>query len=124
MASRDANARRRHAVVTRLLSLADKVSSDGARRIEEAGRRGRDPEYRLNEQLEALADVLEEAIQDNVMRDEGDLTSIKGIDEATAQTLKDAGYETKADLRDADDEELLAISGIGPGTLHKIRKAR
>ena len=37
------------------------------------------------------------------------------------QVLAAAGYYTLADIRKADDEELLAISGIGPGVLRKLR---
>jgi hypothetical protein len=40
----------------------------------------------------------------------------------TAQLLKDAGYEDADSVREATDEELLAIDGIGKAKLEHIRK--
>lgn len=41
-----------------------------------------------------------------------------------AEHLIAAGYTTKAKVRNASDEDLLAVEHIGPGTLEKIRAAQ
>lgn len=46
-----------------------------------------------------------------------------GISEQKALRLAEAGYGRLRDLRAASDEELLAVQGIGPGTVKKIREA-
>jgi DNA integrity scanning protein DisA with diadenylate cyclase activity len=46
-----------------------------------------------------------------------------GISLLMARKLIEAGYARLGDLRAASDEELLAVEGIGPGTVKKIRKA-
>jgi DNA uptake protein ComE-like DNA-binding protein len=46
-----------------------------------------------------------------------------GINEQKAKVLAEAGYARLCDLRAATDEELLAVQGIGPGQLTKIRDA-
>jgi hypothetical protein len=43
------------------------------------------------------------------------------LSDAVLAALRDAGYDTLEKIRDAFDEELLAISGIGPKTLKQIR---
>lgn len=40
-----------------------------------------------------------------------------------ALALTDAGFGTEAKVRNASDEDLLAIEGIGPAALAKIRAA-
>lgn len=37
--------------------------------------------------------------------------------------LTEAGYTTLQELREASDDELLAVHGIGPATLRQIREA-
>lgn len=44
-----------------------------------------------------------------------------GISKGQADKLIDAGYPTPRFLREASDEELLAIEGVGRGTVKKIR---
>lgn len=46
-----------------------------------------------------------------------------GVNVQKAKVLTEAGYGRLHDLRAASDEELLAIPGIGPGILKKIREA-
>lgn len=43
------------------------------------------------------------------------------LGDATLAALREAGYSTVEEIREAFDEELLAISGIGPKTLKQIR---
>ncbi len=44
-----------------------------------------------------------------------------GVSKAVARKLIAAGYPTPRFLREATDEELLAIAGIGQGTVNKVR---
>ncbi len=45
------------------------------------------------------------------------------LNEKIHQALADAGYRTIGDIQQATDEELLAIPGIGPAALRRIREA-
>lgn len=51
----------------------------------------------------------------NLIMDRGKLSK------AQANKLIDAGYQTGRRIREVTDQELLAIEGIGRGTLKKIR---
>lgn len=59
--------------------------------------------------------------------DEGELevnfTDLKGIGEGTASNLREAGIETRNDVREASDEELRGIPGVGSTSLASLRKA-
>ena len=46
-----------------------------------------------------------------------------GINRQKAMKLAEAGYGRLCDLRAATDEELLALEGIGPGTVKKMRES-
>jgi DNA uptake protein ComE-like DNA-binding protein len=46
-----------------------------------------------------------------------------GINHQKALRLAEAGYARVRDIKAASDEELLAIPGIGPGQVSKIRDA-
>ncbi len=48
------------------------------------------------------------------------IESIEGIGPKTAQALREAGYTTLADLRNANEEALLAVKGVGKKTAEKI----
>lgn len=50
------------------------------------------------------------------------LEDIDGIGPDLAQKLKEAGYHSPDDLRNASDEELLAIDGLGNARLKQIRE--
>jgi len=50
-------------------------------------------------------------------------TELKGIGSGTASNLHDAGIETRGDVREASDEELRNISGVGATSLESIRAA-
>ena len=49
-----------------------------------------------------------------------DLTDIPNVGPSRAETLRDAGYETKADVEDASKEELAEVNGIGATTAAAI----
>ena len=44
------------------------------------------------------------------------LTDLNGVGEDTAPDLRAAGYETPAEVRDADPDELTDVEGIGDAT--------
>lgn len=44
------------------------------------------------------------------------------FDPQTAKLLRDAGYPSPVSVASAADEDLLAINGIGPAKLQKIRE--
>ena len=49
-----------------------------------------------------------------------DLTDIPNVGPSRAETLRDAGFETKAEVEDASKEELAEVNGIGPTTAAAI----
>lgn len=104
-------------VIERVL-IAGKMRDEGevvslypwqARRLEQSGHA-----ERVNERVEQGAKDAEEASAAD------ELTQTFGED--LALTLKDAGYESVEQVRDADGDELLAVNGIGQATLRKVRK--
>lgn len=46
-----------------------------------------------------------------------------GINWAKRELLREAGFPTLESLRQATDEQLQRIPGIGPGTVYVIRRA-
>lgn len=44
-----------------------------------------------------------------------------GLPDGLAERLRAGGFTTRQQVRDADDERLLAIEGVGDATLKKIR---
>ncbi len=48
--------------------------------------------------------------------------SIEGIGPKTAEALAEAGFKTPEDLKNASDEALLAVKGVGKKALEKIRR--
>jgi hypothetical protein len=58
---------------------------------------------------------------DEVATDEICVT-LDAVGPALADALWDAGIETVSDLAGAPDDELLAVSGLGPKTLAQIRE--
>lgn len=54
---------------------------------------------------------------------ETDLTTISGIGEDYAARLRDRGFESVADIRDAELADLEAVDGVGPHRAELIHKA-
>ncbi|RJT02651.1 50S ribosomal protein L32e [Halococcus sp. IIIV-5B] len=50
-----------------------------------------------------------------------ELTEVDGVGEEKAEALVDAGYETVADLEDADQDDLAAVEGIGDALAARIK---
>jgi ERCC4-type nuclease len=49
-------------------------------------------------------------------------TELRGIGQQTAENLQKAGYETRGDVRDATDEQLGSVSGVGATSIESLRK--
>jgi len=50
-----------------------------------------------------------------------DLTDISGVGEAKAETLREAGYATVGDVRDADQDDLADVDGVGMALAARIK---
>jgi large subunit ribosomal protein L32e len=55
-----------------------------------------------------------------VASNERDLTAVDGVGEETADDLREAGFESIADLREADEDELAAVEGVGNALAARI----
>lgn len=51
-----------------------------------------------------------------------DFTKISGVGKKTARALQAEGYATVEDIERADEDELLAVNGVGHGNLENIRE--
>lgn len=60
--------------------------------------------------------------EDDDLAEEVPFEEIAGIGPATAERLRSKGFETRRDVLAADDEDLLAVSGVGESTLANIRE--
>jgi large subunit ribosomal protein L32e len=55
------------------------------------------------------------------MSDENEgIEDVAGVGDATAEALREAGFETVEDLREADDDELTAVEGVGNALAARI----
>lgn len=59
---------------------------------------------------------------DDPAAEEVSFDEIPGIGPETAGKLRMQGFVTKEDLRSASDDEILAVSGVGPSNLANIRE--
>lgn len=82
----------------------------------------RDPLYQQMRELQIFADVFSEALSSGTFREETDIAVLKGVSNEVLDSLRERGYETKADLRSASNEELMKIPGVGGATVRQIRK--
>ena len=57
------------------------------------------------------------------MSDDTDVGDVDGIEEETAERLRDDGYETLGDLRDAERSDLFDVEGIGASDASAILSA-
>jgi large subunit ribosomal protein L32e len=55
-----------------------------------------------------------------VASNERDLTAVDGVGEETADDLREAGFESIADLRETDEDELAAVEGVGNALAARI----
>ncbi|AGM11419.1 hypothetical protein M199_gp247 [Halogranum tailed virus 1] len=69
-------------------------------------------------------DMVDETAEDFDDSDfEVQFEDLKGIGAGTASNLREAGYETRGDVRSASDEELSSVPGVGKTSLTSLRKA-
>ena len=52
------------------------------------------------------------------------LTTLPGVGEKSAKALYQAGFKTTKSVIDADEKDLLAISGVGVNLVKKIKKLK
>lgn len=79
----------------------------------------RDPEVKNLLEAEAMADLLESIAADTGAG--GGIEDLDGIGPDITEDLAASGVNTREDLEEASDETLLAVPGIGPARLKKIR---
>jgi hypothetical protein len=86
--------------------------------------RGRDADQARTRQLETFADTLEQVVMLTTPEDVPETATplvIDGVKPEHLEALAAAGITSLDDLRDASDEMILAVKGIGPATLERIR---
>jgi hypothetical protein len=84
----------------------------------------RDPAEGHAVQMEAVAAVLEQIVAATApaeLPEDASVFAVADVDGKALQALHDAGYTTLDAVRNASDEELLAVRGIGQTTLERIR---
>ena len=52
------------------------------------------------------------------------LTTLPGVGVKSAKALYDAGFKTKNAVIEADEKDLLAVSGVGVNLVRKIKKLK
>ena len=52
------------------------------------------------------------------------LTTLPGVGAKSAKALYEAGFKTKKAIVDADEKDLLAVSGVGINLVKKIKKLK
>ena len=52
------------------------------------------------------------------------LTTLPGVGAKSAKALYEAGFKTKKAIIDADEKDLLAVSGVGINLIKKIKKLK
>ncbi len=77
---------------------------------------------RITELCEAVADTQAQKTEKKPQAGQEDLAELD-LTERQIASLTDAGITSQKSLADASDEDLQAISGIGPKTVEKIRQA-
>lgn len=123
MAARAVIVERRQVAQKKMMELAEQIGGREVReKLEAASRETRDPSYIEMRREEVLVEVWESLLESNVIREETGLEAVKGIGPEVADALRNAGYTTKADLREASNEDLMRIPGIGGKTVREIRK--
>lgn len=83
-------------------------------------REGRKASHYAEALREAVAILSDEVSPDD--REPVDLEEVDGIGSKTASRLRSNGYRTRGDVREASDDELLAIGGMGDKNLDNLRE--
>ena len=126
MATTEANAAKMYAAqeklkqqITILASPKQAKYIDGAPQVAP-----NEPEYAQAEFVERVANVLEQVNAASDSQEQAtaqDLEALAGIEDATADILREHGFTTKEALAQASDEALRAVPGIGTARLAQIR---
>ncbi|OGW84207.1 MAG: transcription termination factor NusA [Omnitrophica bacterium RIFCSPHIGHO2_02_FULL_51_18] len=74
----------------------------------------------IRSKKEIVKEKLESQMAEETGGDDQGVGSIEGVGPKTAQALSEAGYKTLGDLKNAKEEELLKIKGVGKKTIEKI----
>lgn len=93
-----------------------KLSNLIERYEDEDGRKAKHKLQALEEAMEVLSEDKQADANEKV-----DFESIPGIGDRTASALRNSGYVVKADIRDASDDELKAVPGMGEKNLQNLR---
>lgn len=132
MATASALAARTTLAHRRILAAVEQLADDPAQVEALKGSQlpSRDPAYQAVVQLESIVGVLEGLVADEAAPTEEvarlsptPSPVVLPLDEPTVMLLVNAGFDTPEALREATDDELLAIKGIGRKTLKEIRGA-
>lgn len=106
-----------------MLGIVEDVGGKGAReRIESVEVEGGGTEYQAMRREEEIVRFWRGVLQSESVVEQVNLNPFENVDDARAQMLRDAGYETKDEIETTRDEDLLAIDGIGPETVASIRE--
>lgn len=85
---------------------------------DEGGRKASHKAEAMYEAIDILTDGKEADDNETVPFEDLD-----GVGQKTAAALRDGGYRTKGDVRRADRDELLDVSGVGEGNVSSIIEA-
>lgn len=99
-----------HTVAGKLENLCDRYESQD----------GRKASHKAEAIDEAIGLIGEDTEPDDF--DDVDFTEIDGIGATTAQKLRSSGFTVKKDIREASDEELLDVYGMGSSNLENLRE--
>lgn len=95
----------------------------------ESSRRGGENSHRLERRVAFEKAVESDQFEhkpdsdiDLIQAEERDWSGVDYIGEKTAENLHDDGYETAIDIKQADEAELLMVSGLGAKGLDNLRE--
>jgi len=93
--------------------------------IQLPGVKAKDVKERLLEHPQVSEENIRLRVLDEGTADSGSDLLAEAVGEQTAADIREQveGVETLAGAKDADNEDLTAVSGVGPKTLEKIREA-
>lgn len=104
-------------------SLGTLAGKEAVRRLDDARAEApRQPQYQDMRENEVLNEILGEMAAAPAASATSDYP-LTPLDQDVADALVAAGYEKLEAVREASDEDLLKLKGIGPATLKDIRAA-
>jgi small subunit ribosomal protein S3 len=102
---------------------AEEIIEEGVEAEEGAAETAPDEEE-IDEDLSEETEADAEAILDEMESTEESvgLTAIDGVGDAKAEALREAGFETVADIEDASEEDLAEAEGVGDAFAERIKE--